>query len=232
MRLHRFFSKDIIHAGSVNHLSDFEVVHQLRRVFRLHEGDKAIFFDGTGNDYVSEIVSMTGDAIDFKVEEARVVKPHSPLRLTLAVSLIKKDNFEWVVQKCTELGVSGFIPLISERSEKKSLNMERARKIMIEAVEQSGRSFVPEIKEPIELEEYLNTEKREMAAFHTGDKEKIKKFSRNVDNLVALIGPEGGWSQKEVEMFEKKGVKIMSLDTPVLRAETAAVAISAILLLR
>lgn len=232
MRLHRFFIEKTIDSEGVNSLSSPSLVHQLRRVFRLHEGDQAIFFDGNGSEYVSEIVSMTDEKLGFKVHETRVVKPHSPLRLTLAVSLIKKDNFEWIIEKGTELGVSEFIPLVSERSEKKGFNMERAKKIMIEAVEQSGRTFVPEVKEPISLKEYLDTETREMIAFHTEAKEKIKNFSRNGDNLVALVGPEGGWSQKEIDMFESKGVTILSLDTPVLRAETAAIAISTILLLK
>jgi 16S rRNA (uracil1498-N3)-methyltransferase len=232
MRLHRFFSYHIIDKERINYFSNSEVVHQIRRVFRLHVGDKAIFFDGTGVDFVSEIVSMESDKLGFKVHETQVVKPHSSLRLTLAMSLIKKDNFEWVIEKGTELGVSEFVPIISERSEKKNLNMERARKILIEATEQSGRSFIPEVKEPIALEDFLNTEKRGMIVFHTEgsslDEEDISKTA----DVVAFVGPEGGWSEKEIEMFRERGAAVVKLHSPILRAETAAVAISTLLLVR
>jgi 16S rRNA (uracil1498-N3)-methyltransferase len=230
MRLHRFFSYHIIDKEKINLFSNSEVVHQIRRVFRLHVGDKCIFFDGTGADYVSEIVSMESEELSFKVHETRIVKPHSALRLTLAVSLIKKDNFEWVIQKGTELGVSEFIPLISERSEKKNLNMERAQKILVEAVEQSGRSEMPQIKEPVSLEDFLSTETREIVAFHTDGKNLADVSGK--DELVACIGPEGGWSEKEMKMFEEKGAMIAKINTPVLRAETAAVAISTLLLVK
>lgn len=232
MRLHRFFSYHIIDKERINYFSNSEVVHQIRRVFRLHVGDKAIFFDGTGIDHVSEIVSMESDKIGFRVHETQAVKPHSSLRLTLAVSLIKKDNFEWVIQKGTELGVSEFIPLISERSEKKNLNMERARKILIEATEQSGRGFVPELKEPVALKDFLDAEKRGMVVFHTEGSSLAEEDISKTADVVAFVGPEGGWSDREIEMFKEKGAAVVKLHSPVLRAETAAIAISALLLVR
>lgn len=236
MRLHRFFVDSKIREGEVNALTDASLVHQLRRVFRLHEGDKAIFFDGNGNDYVSEIVSMTDKKLEFRICETRAVKPHSPLRLSLAVSLIKKDNFEWVIQKGTELGVSEFIPLVSERSEKKGFNMERAKKIAVEATEQSGRAFVPDIKELVSLEDFLADESRDVIAFHTeGGSLKDSSLYETVskkDEAVACIGPEGGWSEKEIEMFRAKGAQIARLDSPVLRAETAAVTVATLLLVK
>ena len=231
MRLHRFHINQKISEGKVNSVSNPSLAHQLRRVFRLHEGDQAIFFDGDGREHVSEIVSMTDAKLEFRILESRVVKPCSALRLSLAVSLIKKDNFEWIVQKGTELGVSEFIPIVSERSEKKGFNMERAEKIMIEAVEQSGRTFVPEIKEPVSLEDFLRNEKRMIVAFHTGEGFDAAGYPKEGE-LVACVGPEGGWSEREIEMFEGKGAKVARLSSPVLRAETAAIAVTAILLIR
>lgn len=230
MRLHRFYTPSEVRLDGTNVLSDPSLVHQLRSVFRLHEGSKAIFFDGSGTDYVSEIVSLTKTECAFRVDETRNVKPLARVRLAIAASLIKKDNMEWVVQKGTELGASEFIPLVSERSEKKGFNIERAKKIMVEACEQSGRSELPTIREPQTLEEFLEGEKRKVVAFHMSgaplDKEKVVTGGE----LVALIGPEGGWSEREVALFEEKGVEVASLPTPVLRAETAAIAIASILL--
>lgn len=232
MRLHRFYISSNIYKEKINSFSNPSLVHQLRRVFRLHEGDQAIFFDGTGNDYVSEIVSMTDRVIEFRVVEARVVKPHSSLRLSLAVSLIKKDNFEWVIQKGTELGVSEFIPLVSERSEKKGFNMERAKKIMIEAVEQSGRSSVAEIREPMSLEDFLAEEKRGIVAFHTEGESMVNEDVAKTGELVVCVGPEGGWSEKEVSLFRERGAAVVKLDAPVLRAETAAIAVATLFLVK
>ena len=232
MRLHRFYLSSNIHKEKINSFSNPEIIHQLRRVFRLHEGDKAIFFDGTGSDYVSEIVSMTDAKLEFRVHETIAVKLHSPRHLSLAVSLIKKDNFEWVIEKGTELGVSEFVPLVSERSEKKGFNMERARKIMIEAVEQSGRSFVPVIREPITLSDFLAEERRPVVAFHPGEDNVIDEVAAKKGEVVACIGPEGGWSENEVALFKNKKAHMIGLNTPVLRAETAAISIAALFLAR
>lgn len=230
MRLHRFFSTTPIVTAVTNHSSDAALIHQLKHVFRLHEGDKAVFFDGTGHDYESEIVSLDKSEMVFRVLETKVVKPFCETKVSLVMSLIKKDNLEWVIQKATELGVSEFIPVLSERSEKKGFNKERATKIMIEALEQSGRSDVPVIHEPESLEDFLEKEKRNMVLFHvTGDGLKRAEIQKTSEVLLC-IGPEGGWSDKEVEMFVKKGAKVVRLDTPVLRAETAAISVATLFL--
>lgn len=233
MRLHRFYIDLPIRTKEQHSLTDISLVHQLGRVFRLHEGDKAIFFNGDGIEHESEIVSLTKNECVFRVLETRPVKQFGTQKLVLAVSLIKKDNFEWVIQKGTELGVSEFIPLVSERSEKKGFNMERARKIMIEAIEQSGRGTLAIIHEPLDLETFLADEKRSVIAFHMegeelnkGLSEKLKVIDAKQNEIVACIGPEGGWSPKELSLFKEKGASIIKLDTPVLRAETAAIAVA------
>jgi 16S rRNA (uracil1498-N3)-methyltransferase len=231
MRLHRFYVDKSIGNDSLLHFSNPEMVHQLRRVFRLHEGDKAIFFDGSGTDYVCEIVLFTKDDVSARVLESKPMKRYSDKKVTLAVSLIKKDNFEWVIQKGTELGVSEFIPLISERSEKKGFNMERAQKIMVEACEQSGRGDMPTITGPIILKDFLDTEKRKLLMFHTQGTEVSAKNISTVKEVVACVGPEGGWSDSEVELFKEKGAEAIRLNAPILRAETAAVTIASLLLL-
>ncbi|HEU5114220.1 MAG TPA: RsmE family RNA methyltransferase [Candidatus Paceibacterota bacterium] len=230
MRLHRFFVKSALVPGRDNSLSDARLVHQIRRVFRLHAGDSVIFFDGSGVDYVSEIVSMTDEKLTFKIVETQPVKREAKRTIVLAVSLIKKDNFEWVIQKGTELGVSEFIPLISERSEKKGFNRDRAEKIMIEACEQSGRAEVPVIREPMAFADFVKEEKRGMVAFHTHGTALSLEDIGETGEIVACIGPEGGWTDAEAEVFKEKGAAIVKLGTPVLRAETAAIAAATLLL--
>lgn len=230
MRLHRFFTTSNISKEKINYLSNPSLVHQLSHVFRLHAGDKVILFNGTGTDYECEIVSLEKSELVFRVLETHVVKPFCDTKIILALSLIKKDNFEWVIQKCTELGVSEFIPLVSERSEKKNLNMERAVKIMTEALEQSGRSDMVSVSEPQTLSQFLMNEKRNKIVFHTTGNVFEKRSVSSPSEVVLCVGPEGGWSEKEIEMYKEKGAEVVSLHTPVLRAETAAVAASTIFL--
>lgn len=246
MRLHRFFTVLRIEEGKPNSLPDPSIIHQAAKVLRLRPGNRVVFFDGSGNEHESEIISLDRKILKFRVLETRGVKIHSSLKLSLAFSLIKKDNMEWILQKCTELGVLEFTPLISERSEKKGFNIKRARRICIEACEQSGRGEIPEIREPQTLAEFLSAEKRKIAVFHTEgnnfEKENFLKFSAcasffnpdsgSLPELVACIGPEGGWSGREIQMFEEKGASVVALNVPILRAETAAVAIVALLLIK
>ncbi|PJE74505.1 MAG: hypothetical protein COV01_00510 [Candidatus Taylorbacteria bacterium CG10_big_fil_rev_8_21_14_0_10_41_48] len=234
MRLHRFYTTLSLQKSQSITLSDVGLLHQMRSVFRFHSGDTVILFNGDGNDYVSEIVSIDKSEAVFRVTHSSVNQWKPSVKLTLAVSMIKKDSFEWVVQKATELGASEIIPLISERSEKKGWNRERAEKIIIEACEQSGRSDVPTLGELTPLFDFIDREKRKIIVFHTsGSRFDLSPDPRSnlvVKEIVALVGPEGGWSEKEIEMFHEKNFSIMHLSTPVLRAETAAIAITSLIL--
>lgn len=240
MRLHRFYlGTSFIDKEKINTSLNKELCHQLRSVFRLHTGSRLIFFDDSQSEYVSEIVSLSKNELTFHVIEKREVKPFTSLNLTLVFSLIKKDNVELILEKGTEIGVKEFIPIVSDRSEKKGFNIERAHKKIIEATEQSGRVDVPLLRETISFEDFISNETRTVVMFHTqegDDKEKNGKENNfklsDEKDVVACIGPEGGWSEKEIELCKKKGVHIVHLDSPVLRAETAAIAISSILLLR
>ena len=157
----------------------------------------------------------------------------------LIAALIKKDNFEWIIEKATELGVTGIIPVISERSEKKSLNMERGNKILVEASEQSGRVTLPQLKNPQSLAEVIQSvtqadeEKMNLISIDPEGKPWPKSGFGQFDSKPAgiFVGPEGGWSDRELEMFKEAGIAIYSIGSQVLRAETAAVAVSSLLLL-
>jgi 16S rRNA (uracil1498-N3)-methyltransferase len=229
MRLHRFYTPHDLEKGQSITISDEKLIHQMRSVFRFQSGDTVILFNGNGSDYVSEIVSIGKSLIRLSVTQAVVNDWKPAVKLILAVSMIKKDNFEWIVQKATELGVSEIIPLISERSEKKGWNRERAEKILIEACEQSGRSDIPVLGELSTLSDFVEVEKRSIVVFHT-DGMRLNLIPQKAESIVALVGPEGGWSEKEIELFCTKGYAIYKLSTPILRAETAAIAIASIIL--
>jgi len=255
MRLHRFFVGQNgfkINTAGVNHLSGAPLSHQLSSVFRFHPGSKAIFFDGSGNDYVSEIVSLEKNETVIRVIDTVAVKQFSDISLSLAFSIIKKDHTEWVVEKCTELGVSRFVPIISERSEKKGIDMARLNKKMIEALEQSGRGDIATIEEISTLFSFIESENKPIVVFHTSandadgasdavgatddgadntfNKDILNKYLNERKDFTVCIGPEGGWSPDEINLFKQKGALVVKLSTPILRAETASIAVSTLLL--
>jgi len=237
MRLHRFYVNETLEGQTQVTIHSTELVHQIRRVFRLREGDSVILFNGTQFDYVCKIDGFGDESklsdttvIHFRVTATERSRSSSQQQLFLCAALTKKDTFEWIVEKATELGVTDIIPVIAERSEKKSLNAERLKKIAIEASEQSGRATIPMVHDIMGLEDVAEFLKqrgvfpKQHIVFHTeGD-----VFNRsNIDvslPLAVYIGPEGGWSVKELKYFHTQNISVACLGPQVLRAETAVVA--------
>ncbi len=231
MRLHRFFISHTLAGQSAIVVRDQELYHQLKNVFRFQVGARLILLDNSGSEFEALLTAIELGNLNFEILNAKKVQNLPQKEIFLFQSLIKKDNFEWVLEKGTELGVSHFIPVLSERSEKKKLNMERAEKILKEASEQSGRGNMPTLSEIISLEDVLKKKEVSLIAFHLeGGKFPEGKFASE-KQLGVLIGPEGGWSDRELELFKKNSVQIFSLGQQVLRAETAAIAVSSLLLL-
>ncbi len=233
MRLHRFYVGTPISEKKFD-ISDRELVHQWRSVFRYNVGSQVILFDGSGRDHLAMITSLRslGATVEIIEEMGDIPKPKK--NIWLCLGLIKKDNFELVVQKATELGISHIVPVVCERSEKKNLNMERMQKIVVEASEQSGRGDVPKINDIINFQELLDAEilpNRAIALDLEGESMSTILADENLKDLAIFIGPEGGWSPKELEQFATHNIPAVSLGSQVLRAETAAIAAASLLLL-
>ena len=128
-----------------------------------------------------------------------------------------------MLQNCTELGVSHFVPLLAERSEKTGFNEERALKIVIEAAEQCGRSDIASVREPIDMQTAIAEFKDKMPLFIC-EQDTDQADTQQLTQAGVLIGPEGGWSDKEKELFKTQGLKHLNLHDFTLRAETACVA--------
>jgi 16S rRNA (uracil1498-N3)-methyltransferase len=231
MKLHRFFIEEHLRNKKDITLFDDELIHQWKDVFRLRAGDKVILLDNTGFEYLSEIVELHKGNVEVKIIEGTAADVQPKKELWLFAALIKKDNFEWILEKGTELGVSHFVPVLTDRTEKKELNMERAQKIVKEASEQSGRGKLPEVHEPIALEKAIASATVPLLAFHMNGEKFVADFHNAKQALGIFIGPEGGWSDKELKLFKDKDVHIFSIGQNVLRAETAAIVIPALLLL-
>ncbi|MES3031393.1 MAG: RsmE family RNA methyltransferase [Patescibacteria group bacterium] len=224
MRLHRFYVEEKIGTETEVTLHSPALFNQFRNVFRLKSGDQVILFDGSGKDFVVSIEDFEKDAVRVSVSMSEENKTLPSRETYLFASLVKKDTFEWIAQKATELGVSHIIPVMSARSEKKNLNDERLRKIIIEAAEQSGRATLPELHDIIDLEAALLKFRHiPSVVWHTNSP---KFVSQDVEgSFGAYIGPEGGWSDSELSLFKKYNLPLRSLGPQVLRAETAVIAV-------
>lgn len=226
MKIHRFYVPEV-----VSPLLSPELYNQMKRVLRLEIGETVIFFNGDGRDYVSTIVSYPKkNVVEFGVIEKKPNNTAPKRELTVFFSLIKKDNIELILQKGTELGVTHFVPVLSHRSEKKGINLDRAQKILIEATEQSGRGAVPTIQDVVKLEDVFTDLDIPVIVFEKGAEPLISAEFNETDKVGMLIGPEGGWTPEELELFTSKKATFRSLGNTVLRAETAAIVASAFLL--
>ena len=143
-------------------------------------------------------------------------------KVFLIQSIIKKDKFEWIAQKATELGVTDIIPVISERSEKRGLDEKRLQKIIIEATEQSGWGRVPTLHEITSLEEVLQKLEGQKVSVYALDMDGTA-YEKEQGSVAICIGPEGGWGEQDKKICEKYSVKSISIGESVLRAETAAI---------
>lgn len=222
MRLHRFFVKENIGGNLEIKISEERIVHQVRNVFRLGVGDKIIIFNGDGKDCECEIVEIGKKDLRLKILDSRMVHK-SKKEVTLFMSLIKKENFELVCEKATELGVAKIVPIVSERTTLKNLNHDRIEKILIEASEQCGRGDVPVLGEIMNLELLIkNSNPEEILVADFGGVD-FKSLKLEAKSQKLLIGPEGGWTDEERNIFKENNIKSFSLGETTLRAETAAI---------
>jgi 16S rRNA (uracil1498-N3)-methyltransferase len=217
----------------------------LRDVLRLKVGDEVFVFDGEGREYACVIEQVGRDAATLKVsEEVAPARPESMLRLTLAVALLKGEKLDLVVQKATELGVWRVVPVVTKladvrlRDEQDAVRRTaRLSRIALEATKQSGRARVPLIDAPTafrSLIEGTSTDVegwRLMFAERDGHSltETIKQLATDRRAVTALVGSEGGWTDEEIAEARRSGWSIVTLGGRILRAETAAITVTALL---
>ena len=202
-----------------------EHTHYVANVMRLKRGSNINFFN-KGGEWVSEIVFLEKDRIEVKFLN-RVKKSVQTSNMELAICLVKKNPMEIILQKATELGVVKITPIISERTEVKELNLERAKKIVIEATEQSNQLSPPEISKITKLKDFVNNLNETSKLFFAdiNSKDKLKKEDIKGDDLkTILIGPEGDFTPNERKMIlENKNTISFSLSKNILKTETATI---------
>lgn len=202
----------------------------------MNVGDKIFGLDGTGNEYLCEIKSFAGDIIETVIIENKMNSNEPELFVRLFQALPKKrELFELVLQKCTEIGVSAFVPLITKHTERDEIsNIPRLEKILREAAEQCERGIIPKISAAVKFDKYKKDDAIAILLHSRGDYPPLKSFVGEVNNTKKcdlFIGPEGGFSQEEVDFAVANGIAVASLGKRILRTETAAIAAAAILLI-
>jgi 16S rRNA (uracil1498-N3)-methyltransferase len=232
MRLHRFYITTPISQETFD-IADKDLVHQWKKVFRYNVGSQVVLFDGSGADYLCIITSLRNLGASVSVLKKRDLGMRERRNVWLCLALIKKDNFELVVQKATELGVTNIVPLLCEHSEKKNLNMDRLSKIAVEASEQSGRGDIPVIHPVSDISDLLSLGvlPQQKILFHPSGIPFEQFRAVSEPSVCAFVGPEGGWSDAELATFASFNILSISLGSQILRAETAAIAVSSLLLL-
>lgn len=205
----------------------------LVRVLRARIGQEFDIVAG-GVVHRGRVAAITGGRVEFELGEEIPADPAS-LQLTLLLAIFKFDRMEWAVEKCTELGVTRIVPLIARRTDSHLVSasakrVERWRRIAFQAAEQSRRTALPEISDPIKLQDALTIPaKLKIVLSEAEEQAHLRDIRSATENDVLLaIGPEGGWTQDELDQFQKEGWVSASLGSTILRAETAAIAATAI----
>ncbi|MDC8450704.1 MAG: 16S rRNA (uracil(1498)-N(3))-methyltransferase [Nitrospira sp.] len=218
-----------------------DLLHHLRDSLRVTIGETLWFGDGQDTKYRAEITDVSKQTVTGRILET-VQEPlrHTP-RLILGQSLLKGEKMDWVIQKATELGVAELVPIESRHSvvqlkaDRMDHQLARWQRIALEAAQQSEQWRVPTIAPPQSLAALLKTRASSMITLMLAERRKDKSLQTVelpqdvTDSVLVLIGPEGGWSQEEVQIAEQAEVVPITLGQQILRAETAAIAAISIL---
>ena len=204
--------------------------HYLLRVLRLNNGDRFIALDGVGNSWLAEIADRSA-----RIISAIAIETELPIFLSLITALPKGNGYEQVIRCCTELGVSKFMPVISDRTIlKPSPNkVQRWRKIAVEAAEQSQRQIVPNIIEPIKFTKAIDNTLSHQDKYICVARGSLPNLwnclqNRNQPEIVIATGCEGGWTETEVAKAIALGFQPVSLGNRILRAVTAPIVVSSL----
>jgi 16S rRNA (uracil1498-N3)-methyltransferase len=225
-KIHWFTDKTIpntLKAGDSFDISEKEVVTQIFKVLKLQKGESIVLKTNTCA-YICELIQVSRDKVSILIKERK--EPATQKKTTLVFCIPKKDKFELILEKCTEIGITDFYPVISDRTIKTNINIERSLKIIEEASEQAQRLDTPTLHTVSKLDDILD-ELRPIVFDVEGTKVTSNELGSK-NNF--LIGPEGGFSQRELELCKEKNLDIYKIGNTVLKTETAAIVVSGLLL--
>ena len=238
----RFFvEKDCIFSDKI--VIGGEDAKHISLSLRARVGEKMTACDGHGTDYECEIAQITKNEVTLSVLEEKKSEAEPGLEVTLYQALVKSDKFDFIVQKCTEIGVSKIVPVLTDRCISKpddaslSKKIQRWNKIAREAAMQSGRGIIPVVGDAVSFDGALGALKESDCGFLCYEAQphvpinEIYGMCKNPKKAAFLVGPEGGISESEAEKTKNAGVSLASLGPRILRAETAPLCVMSCLML-
>jgi 16S rRNA (uracil1498-N3)-methyltransferase len=216
---------------------DGDIAYQIKTVLRLRPGDEVIVLDNSGLEWRVVLTEVNKNNVWGQIISQQPCQGEPKLDLTLYQATLKGQKFEWVLQKGTELGISGFVPTICQRSIIRNpaalaKKQARWRQIIREAAEQSGRGKLPWLGQPRPFEQAMaQVQARELVIIPweeaTGLKLEQVLAEAQIHTIALFIGPEGGFASEEIELARQSGARLVTLGPRILRAETAAIAVCA-----
>ena len=230
--MRRFYAPADNFQDNIVMLDEGETRH-LRDVLRLRVGDLVNVFDGIGNEFECRVERIEKRSASLSViSKTDPPAAESNLDLTICASILKGDKTDFAVQKLVELGVNRFIPMLSARCDVKpkdaAKRVERWRKIAFEAAKQCGRAKLMSVEEVGNFEQLISNQEGKAILFSERDGEPFA-ISGKPKSLAAFLGPEGGWDDSEIDLARENKLEIITLSGRIMKADTAAIAISAIL---
>lgn len=201
---------------------DAEETHHAFNVLRLNVDDEIWLLDGLGTAYKG-IIKQNGQEVSGEIIAESPGFSETNVKMHIAVGLIKRDRFEWLLEKAIECGAVSITPLLLDRCVKKSLNMDRSQKIVKTAAKQCGRSCFPVVHVPISLNQYLNNAVGHIVCLNSHGEQSLASWQKDVqpNEVTLLIGPEGDFSENEMAEIKENNIPIVSLGNRRLRTETA-----------
>src|SRR3989344_3133253 len=221
MKIHRFIVDKDLYLGNFT-VSDKEIVNQITKVLRLKQGDFILLSDGKKEEAKAQITKILKGGLEVEILDVFVNKNEPSVNVILYCAMLKKENFELVVQKATEVGVKEIVPVITKRTVKTGFKKDRLEKIIKEACKQSGRGMIPKLHDPVGFEDAVKNA-GDQNLFFDSSGAKLQTTHYKLQTINVWIGPEGGWDESELNLAKESGFKITSLGNLILRAETAAI---------
>lgn len=204
-----------------------EEAHHAVSVLRLKVGDRIGLLDGKGNSAEADLIEVGKRRVVAEVQERTQHGPERLARIHLAVAPTKQmDRYEWFVEKAVEIGVDRITPLITARSERSKLRVDRLHRVAVSAMKQSQRTWLPQVDEPIKLNPLLATTlpAQRLFGWCEGERTSLMNAYGTTSDVLLLIGPEGDFTVEEADQLRKAGFRAVSMGDARLRTETAALA--------
>lgn len=232
MEENRFYHSENLELKQVVELGSQTHIHATK-VLRLKTGDKFALFNGDGFDYVAKVAEVTKHKTLVEIIDKYEVNHESPLTITLAQGLAASDKMDWIIQKAVELGIQSIQPLFTERSivkldrERADKKLEHWRTVALAACEQTGRSAIPKILSPLPLSQWLSDQEKQTETLRlilTPLKaQNINYLNQKPSSIIFMVGPEGGFSEKEMALASHSAFIPVNFGERILRTETASI---------